>query len=134
MRAVSIRDVSEHHVTVDLAQLLRLTGAVGLASSWRCSNVECVGSAADRLHSASDDGRMLSGADLLAIATELDQVVDGDFVARRQPAEFPWLAIRAIDSSEYVVITEDDDLLTRIRETFNEVSDSPEDVAFLKPP
>src|SRR5262245_42218011 len=111
VRAVSIRDATEHHVTVDVVHILRLAGTLGLASSWRCTHVECVGTAADRLHSASDDGRLLSGAELLAIASEVDQVIDGDFVARRHPSSSPWLVVRAIDSSEFVVITDDDDLL-----------------------
>jgi hypothetical protein len=133
VKAISIRDSNpEGILAFDLIHILRLAGSDALVSTWRCANVECVGPAAEKLHSASD-GCALSGTELVAIADQVDQVTDGDFFAHRDPASSPWLVIRAIDSSEYVVITRDDELVFRIREAFHDVRDSPDDVPFVKP-
>ena len=40
----------------------------------------------------------------------------------------PWLVIRAIESTEYVVVTDSDDLIVRLRATFRDVRDSPGDL------
>ncbi len=128
MPAISIRDRRADGVLrFDLLDLLRLIGPAATASQWMCSGVEATGNLAAELHDAADHGTPLSGADLLRIASGVLQVVDGDFEATAEPGQPPWLRIRAIDSAELVVITTDLELLARIRASYDDVRDSPED-------
>jgi len=128
MKAVTIHDSTPNDVlSFDLADLLRIAGPSVRESTWRCHAVEAIGPQADLLHAASDNGRSLSGDELIDIATEVTQIIDGDFVAERSNEGAPWLVIRAVDSTVYVVITNDHALIERIRAKFRDVRDSPED-------
>jgi hypothetical protein len=127
-QAVTIRDIDERGIlAVDLIHVLRLAGTRASASRWRCSWVECVGPGADGLHAVSD-GRVVTGAELIALVEHVDQVIDGEFVATDDGDAGPWLVVRAVDSTEYAVITDDDDLLLRIRATWRDVRESPGDL------
>jgi hypothetical protein len=83
------------------------------------------------LRAASDAGSVLSGAEMLRLAGGILQVINGDFEAYRAAETRPWLVVRAIDSSVYVLITQDENLLQRVRERFRDVRDSPADVAYF---
>lgn len=132
MAAISIRDTGVNGVLrFDLIDLLRLAGPTAVASRWVCRGVEATGALAGELHDAADRGTPLSGTDLLRIANGIVQVIDGDFEATAQPGQRPWLRIRAIDSSEFVVITQDVDVLARFRAAYDDVRDSPEDASIL---
>lgn len=131
MKAVSVWDVDDRHVlSVDLAPLLRLAGQKALDSRWWCSDVDCAGRGAAKLR-AIGLCPPTSGTDLLALAEDVDQVIDGEFIATRPPGNEPWLIIRAIDSTEYVVVTDDDDLVRLIRTKYRDVRDSPDDLKGL---
>ena len=69
--------------------------------------------------------------EMLRLAGGLLQVIDGDFEAYRLDETRPWLVVRAIDSSEYAVVTQDERLLARVRERFRDVRDSPDDAAYV---
>lgn len=128
MEAVTIHDSTPNGVlSFDLADLLRIAGPSALASIWRCRGVEAIGPDASRLHAASDDGRSLSGEALIDIAAGVTQVIDGDFVAEHSNDGPPWLVIRAVDSTLYIVITNDHALIARIRTEFGDVRNSPDD-------
>jgi hypothetical protein len=130
-QAVTIHDIADRALAFDLIDILRLAGPDAESSSWRCRNVECAGELAEELHRISDAGSVLTGPEMLRLASGVSQTMDGDFMAYRPGEKAPWLVIRAIDSSEYVVITEDDRLLARVRERFRDVRDSPDDAAFV---
>lgn len=128
MAAISIQDTGADGVLrFDLIDLLRLVGPAAAASQWMCRGVEATGNLAGELHDAADHETPLSGADLLRIASGVLQVIDGDFEATAESGRPPWLRIRAIDSSEFVVITNDPGVLARIRAAYDVVRDSPED-------
>lgn len=128
MEAVTIHDLNPNNVlSFDLIDLLRIAGAGARASTWRCHAVEASGPRADVLHAASDEGRSLGGHELADIAAEVTQVITGDFAAEHPNASAPWLVIRAVDSSFFVVITEDHALIDRLRGAFRDVRDSPDD-------
>ena len=76
------------------------------------------------LHVAADRGNAIGGNELLRIAGGVTQVIDGDFLAFSSSENAPWLRIRAIDSSLFLVATSDADLLDRIRAAFHDVRDS----------
>ena len=131
LQAVGIWDQGERGIlAVDLVHIVRLAGPRALASRWWCSSVECVGPGADGLHAVSD-GPAIGGAELLELAEKVDQVVEGEFVATNGAVGDPWLVVRAIDSTEYVVVTDDHELVLRIRATYRDVRESPEDLEGL---
>jgi hypothetical protein len=129
VKAVSIWDLDERGVlAIDLVDVLELAGPDAIASLWQCNRVEAIGVAAVRMHAISD-GPLIRGKDLLAMARDVHQVVDGEFTAVRMVGNDPWLIVRAVDSTQYAVVTDSDDLLVRLRSTFKDVRDSPGDVA-----
>jgi len=125
MEAVTIHDADPSgRLSFDLADILQVVGARARSSTWRCRSVECVGPQADILHEASDDGHTLSGDGLLDAAAGVTQVIDGEFIATGSDGGEPWLIVRAVDSSLYVVVTDDHDLRARLRMRFRDVRDS----------
>ena len=129
--AVTIHDTRDRVLAFDLVDILRVVGLDAKSSSWRCRSVECTGDLAAELHRVSVSGSTLSGAEMFRLAGGVFQVIDGDFAAYRLGETRPWLVVRAIDSSEYAVITQDERLLARVRERFRDVRDSPEDAAYV---
>jgi len=131
MEAVTIHDGrqvgSSNRLAFDLVDLLRLAESDVVASDWRCSYVECEGELAEELMNIGDVQGTIPGRELLRLASGVFQVVEGNFEARRAGEAKWWLMIRAVDSSFFVVITENQDLLKRIRSRFLDVRDSPED-------
>jgi hypothetical protein len=130
-RAITIHDTRDRVLVCDLIDILRLAGPDAGSSSWRCRNVECTGDLAEELHRVSDAESILTGAEMLRLAGAVVQVTDGDFEAYRPGETRTWVVVRAIDSSEYAVITEDEGLLARVRERFRDVRDSPDDAAYV---
>jgi diaminopimelate decarboxylase len=131
VQAVTIHDLRDGVLAFDLIDILRVLGPDAESSSWRGKNVDCTGDLADEMHGFSDSDVALTGAAMLRLAGGVLQIIDGDFEAYRAGETRPWLVIRAIDSSEYAVITEDQELLGRVRERFRDVRDSPDDAAYV---
>jgi hypothetical protein len=132
MTAVTIHDLrvlgESRVLAFDLIDILSLAETDAASSSWKCGNVECVGGLADELHLASNSGLSLSGSQLLRLAAGVSQIIDGDFEACRPGDAHPWLMIRAVDSTDYVVATNDESLIARVRGRFRDVRDSPDDL------
>jgi hypothetical protein len=127
MRGITILDRDERGaVAVELRELLQLVGPAASESDWELKDVECVGgSAAVDCHRLSNSGQRISGDQLIRLAAEVDQFIDGQFEAYRKNATKPWLIIRAVDSSAYDVESEDPRLLQRIQEAFRNVAEIP---------
>jgi len=102
-----------------------------LRSNWQCRDVDCLGDSASSLMSLAESGASLSGDALLALARGVYQIIDGDFVATRPGDEKQWLAIRAVDSSFYVVVTDDEAAIAAVWRRFRDVRESPEEQALL---
>ena len=132
MRAVTIHDLEPDRnvLACDLVHFLRLDTEKVLSSTWICKHVWCTGEYAADLERISEAGTRVTGAELLRLASGISQVIDGDFVATHTGERQPWLVIRAIDSSEYVVVTADDDFLASVKERFRDVRDSPQDAEY----
>jgi hypothetical protein len=113
-----------------LRDILRAAHERVSASTWICDHVECIGRTSDDVHGASDSGADLPGSRLLELADGIDQTIDGAFSAYLS-SDRPWCVIRAIDGSEFVVITDDMTFLAELRRRFADVRDSPEDVAYV---
>lgn len=132
MKGIAIRDADPNRpfLSFDLTDLLDVVGADAVGSTWILRNVECVGrpssDAVEALHRASDKSEELSGERLVALAREIIQVIDGEFIGRRSAESDPWIVITAVDSSWFDVETTDETLLLKLRARFNEVSDLPD--------
>jgi hypothetical protein len=135
MRAVTIHDMRPlgrgQVLAVDLIDILRLCEADVTTSSWKCSYVECLGDLACEFMSVGDAQGIISGEELLRLASGVYQVIWGDFEAYRTGESRPWLVVRAVDSTLYVVITDIRHLLDEIRTRFQIVRESPEDAEYL---
>src|SRR5690349_16487006 len=105
-QAVTIHDIRDRVLAVDLIDILRVVGRDSESSSWLCRNVKCTGDLAEALHRVSDAESAISGAEMLRLAGGVLQIIDGDFEAYRPGEIRPWLVVRAIDSSAYAVITQ----------------------------
>lgn len=132
MIALSIHDLAQGVLAFDLIDLLRLAEPKVMRSTWKGSVVEAIGECSDELEEIFRSGEKLSGDALLRLAEKVDQVIDGDFQGALPDEDLPWLTIRAMDSSYYVVITADKDLCGLIKRRFRDVRDSPEDLAFIE--
>jgi len=134
MHAVTIHDAvtrdGVQFLGFDLRDILGLTRERVSASTWVCDHVECIGRTADDVHAASESGAELPGSRFLDLADGIDQTIDGAFSAYLS-SDLPWCVIRAIDGSEFVVITDDMTFLSELRRRFVDVRDSPEDVAYV---
>lgn len=127
MRGVTIGGLNKQNVlTIDLIDVLRLLENEVLETQWTLSGVEALGGeAAEELHRLSDAQARVSGRKLIELATDVSQVVDGEFRGFRNQDRNPWIIIRAIDSSAYDVFTEDEALLERLRNRFSNVNEIP---------
>ncbi len=128
MKAVTIHDLNERCLAFDLIDILRLSEPEVAASYWRISDVECLGDSAQELEGYSNASQVISGIELLRLSANVYQVIDGAFKAYRPDAERPWLIVRAVDSTLYVVVTNDELLLDRVQSHFSDVRSSPDDV------
>jgi hypothetical protein len=135
MQAVTVHDVERRAggsvLAFDLIEMLRLDESGARSSVWRCCNVECTGELADALHAVSASREIIPGDEFVRLASGVAQVIDGDFLALQPGASQPWLLVRAVDSTLFVVVTENGSLLDRVRRRFRDVRDSPEDVVDL---
>lgn len=125
MRGITITDMKNGVLAFDLIDILNIVGDKALDSLWEVSNVEAVGESADSLHYLSDANARLSGSELRKIATGVDQVIDGTFMAYLNGANTPWLLIRAVDSSAYDVESTDESILSHIRGAYTHVTELP---------
>ena len=85
MRGVTIRDrdPANNTLSFDLRDILDLLGPDAARSEWRVRDVECVGrQAAEALHRSSDDGEVVGGTQLIQLARDVGQIIDGEFSAR----------------------------------------------------
>lgn len=103
----------------DLHDVLDAIGAEVLASSWSVRNVECVGIGSGALHAVAETDRRISGAELLRLAHGVDQVIDGEFRGFEAGFLQPWIAIYAVDSSAYDVVTDRSAVVAVLRARFS---------------
>lgn len=120
MFGVTIREMDENGgLVIDLRDVLALLGTAATSSRWTIEGVEATGtSAAERLERLSDAAATVSGNELMQIASEVSQIVDGKFSAFEDNSDSPWIVIAAVDSSAYDVITSRSDVLDTIKNAF----------------
>ena len=126
MQAVTIHDMRAsdsggQFLAVDLIDLLRTIEPLVTGSKWQASDIWCI-TRGDTEDSVFED--RLDWPQLIAFAEECYQVIDGKFCAFRQDSESLWLAIVAEDSTYFVVLSDDNEVIQAVRERFNDVRDS----------
>jgi hypothetical protein len=57
------------YLSFDLKDILPLLGERAAVSQWQCRFVECTGESAEQLHAIADEGRSISGGELLRVAS-----------------------------------------------------------------
>jgi hypothetical protein len=101
-----------------LADLLALIGPDAENSEWTCEDVECDGpSADDLLHEATDP---IAGPRLIELAAGVTYTRNGLFEATRPGEDRPWLALRAVDETHFVVATRSRALLDAVRRRYRD--------------
>ena len=114
---------SRNVLVVDLREILLQFEPEARISTWRASGVECTGDAAAEMHALSDTATTVVGPRLLDLASRIVQTIDGTFEGYWPGDTLPWVVIEAIDSSCFVVLSNSQQLLSRLRTRFREVSD-----------
>lgn len=133
MTTLRVYDLKDQVLALDLRDLLRLLAPRSFEARWVVSTVksskpghewfEATGEGGERLEGlAQDDGGQLSGSDLAALAENTRQVIWGEFVGSAPTqSDKPWVIIRAVDSTFYEIISDDDAVLNKISSTYKDV-------------
>lgn len=132
MPGIRIRDLTERgFLAFDLADLLGVLGQQARESSWRCSVEDCISTegAHPNLADAYNSPSGLTGPQLLALASETRQVIDGVFEAFRHGERSPWLKLEAIDSTYWEVSAENPARLSVFQSRFADVENIEEGAA-----
>ncbi|TCQ73829.1 hypothetical protein EDF68_11720 [Ochrobactrum sp. BH3] len=132
MTTLRVYDCESRALTVDLIDMLRLFAPHSLQTNWIVSPVkslesgrewfEATGEGGEQLELLAEDNVRLSGTELAALAEITVQVIWGEFTGTKltQPDE-AWVVVRAIDSTFYEVVTDDETVLNKIKSTYNDV-------------
>jgi hypothetical protein len=75
----------------------------------------------DAFERSPDD--LIDGTRMLVAAQQLHQVIDGHFEAFENEST-PWVVVRAVDSSWWEVLSDDQAVLDAVRSRFKVVEDS----------
>ena len=110
---------------VDLIDILALLGPQAEESDWEIADLECVGAAAEQLYQFAEENTRVRGCTLLQLAADVTQVIDGVFSGYRSGESRPWVRVRAVDSSAYDVESDEEAVLTRMKQRFQEVAELP---------
>jgi hypothetical protein len=135
MKTVLIDDMRSdvQVLAVDLRHVLAALGDRARNSEWRVRDVWATDTDGDTRSAAVlaslNGSQIVSGDRLRELAEDVIQVVDGVFSGFEHGATEPWAVIEAVDSSYYLVRSDDPSVLDIIRRTFHRVSDYEKPVA-----
>ena len=126
MRAVKIRDMEPGRkvLAVDLRHVLDAIGKRALESSWQIDGLwSTPETEANPLERLANQQEPVPGRTLKEAADNVDQVIDGEFMAFEAGQDDPWVVVEAVDSTYYSVRSKESDVLSSIRDRFRDVSD-----------
>lgn len=116
---ITISDYDDQGVlAIDLRHILTAIGEQATECRWLVDGVEAFGPDAERLHKISGNQTALTGEELIGIANEVDQIIDGKFTAFQAGSNIPWLIVSAVDSSAYDITTNDLEPLRKLLNQF----------------
>jgi hypothetical protein len=126
MHGVTISNINRRGAEINLIDVLGIFRDRVASSSWAIAGVEALGAdSATQLNAYSDEEATIDGEELLRLASEVTQVIDGNFTGFQIAQDDPWIIIYAVDSSSYDVLTDEQAVLEAIRSRFNDVTDIP---------
>lgn len=119
MKTITVMDRNPKSglLSVHLSDILAAVGQAARDSRWIIKSIDATGQRAEVLHAAADTGESLQGNELMAVADQIDQVIDGEFCAYRGDNSSPWLVLRAVDSSSWDVSSNCEHALDAVRNT-----------------
>ena len=128
MRGIEIRDgiKSSGFLGFDLAEILEALQPLAIGSTWQCRDLyatsrEMINVLELEAAAESEDGIMMSNDELVAFASQLVQVIDGEFSATRPGESTPWLVVRAVDSSWWEIFSSHDSVFDAVRRRFTDL-------------
>lgn len=132
MTALRVYDLEDHVLALDLRDLLRLLAPRSLEARWVVTTVksskpghewfEATGDGGERIEVLAQHDGQLSGYDLAALAENTRQVIWGEFVCSTPTqSDKPWVIIRAVDSTFYEIVSEEEAVLDKISSTYKDV-------------
>src|SRR4029077_8350492 len=110
-------------LAMDLRHVLAPPWQRATNSQWRVRDVWATGDKSAVELESFDDTTTVSGQRLCELAEDVTQVIDGVFSGFESGSAEPWVVIDAVDSSYYLVRSDDSSVLDAIRSTFRQVSD-----------
>ncbi len=127
MQGITITDSTPEgdFLAFDLIDLLRIIETKSGKLEWAIFSLECMGSSADELYRIEHSKQRVPGDQFVQLASNITQVIDGEFHGYQTGAQTSWVIIRAVDSAAYDVYSEDDQVLYWLRQQFTHVSDLP---------
>lgn len=125
VHGLRIRDLENGVLTFDLHDLLALLGDRAARSDWLCLVEQCIATESGRpnLEEAYSAAALMTGAELLELASETRQVIDGVFKGFRPGENMPWIAFEAVDSTCWEVYAADAADLTPFATTFRHIEE-----------
>jgi len=152
VRVVTIHDLKNHVLALDLKDVLdTLRGSID-AWAWHVDDLECTGARSrevcDAIRRAEGRGIWLSSAELVDLANSIDQTIDGQFLAFAVDGGPPnltqtdldlaffsenncKLGIRVVDSSFIEVYLKDEQHLKALKGRFRDVREPDLSLYFL---
>lgn len=117
-----IRDLApEGFLAVDLRHVLSALGQRALVSEWQVRDVWATGDATPDLESLTEE-QFISGQRLSELAQNVLQIIDGVFSGFDPGVSSPWVVVEAVDSTYYVVRSDEPEVLACIQQTFKNVT------------
>jgi hypothetical protein len=129
VQKIQIHDTKDNRLTIDLRDIPAAIGSRAVDAYWKIGDVadhsehlDATGDGADQLERLAKSHERIGGAELIALAKGVCQIIWGEFRAYDDRlSNAPWVIIRAIDSSFYEVTTSDPRLIADIRAAFLDV-------------
>jgi hypothetical protein len=111
-------------LSFDLRDILAVIGEPVKQSKWLCYNL-CYTAKRNGMFNEFRESRLkLSGGELIELASEIHQTIDGRFEAKTEGAtKKPYLVIVAFDSSWFEVYSSKSGIIDKLKNHFQMVSD-----------
>ncbi|HLM02704.1 MAG TPA: hypothetical protein VK400_16750 [Pyrinomonadaceae bacterium] len=108
----------------DLRDVLAVIGEPARKARWRGRDIWCTASRNGKAVSIREERRDFSGEEFFQFASSIHQTIDGRFEVRREDAaKKSWLVIVAFDSSWFEVWSSKPEVIEKLRNHFEKVSD-----------
>jgi hypothetical protein len=111
-------------LNIDLRDILAVIGESARKARWRGKDIWCTASRDGEAVSIREERRDFSGEEFFQFASSVHQTIDGIFEIRREgAAKKSWLKIVAFDSSWFEVWSSKPEVIEKLRNHFDKVTD-----------